>query len=51
MLVREDTSTDDLVGIATAHGILTARGGRTTRSGGCTAAGQGLSRRLHDAAH
>ena len=32
ILVREDTSTDDVVGIAGAAGILTARGGRTAHA-------------------
>jgi pyruvate,orthophosphate dikinase len=32
ILVREDTSTADLVGIAAASGILTARGGRTAHA-------------------
>lgn len=32
ILVREDTSTDDLNGIAAAKGILTARGGRTAHA-------------------
>ena len=32
MLVREDTSTDDVAGIAAAAGILTARGGRTAHA-------------------
>lgn len=32
ILVREDTSTDDFVGIASAQGILTARGGRTAHA-------------------
>ena len=32
ILVREDTSTDDVAGIAGAAGILTARGGRTAHA-------------------
>jgi pyruvate,orthophosphate dikinase len=32
ILVREDTSTDDVTGIASAAGILTARGGRTAHA-------------------
>ena len=32
ILVREDTSTDDVAGIAAAAGILTARGGRTAHA-------------------
>jgi len=32
ILVREDTSTDDVGGIASAAGILTARGGRTAHA-------------------
>ena len=32
ILVREDTSTDDITGIASAAGILTARGGRTAHA-------------------
>jgi pyruvate,orthophosphate dikinase len=32
ILVREDTSTDDVAGIASASGILTARGGRTAHA-------------------
>ncbi len=32
ILVREDTSTDDVAGIASAAGILTARGGRTAHA-------------------
>jgi len=32
ILVREDTSTEDLTGIASAAGILTARGGRTAHA-------------------
>ena len=32
ILVREDTSTDDVSGIASAAGILTARGGRTAHA-------------------
>jgi pyruvate, orthophosphate dikinase len=32
ILVREDTSTDDVKGIASAAGILTARGGRTAHA-------------------
>src|SRR5450756_2890132 len=32
ILVREDTSTEDVTGIASAAGILTARGGRTAHA-------------------
>lgn len=32
ILVREDTSTADIAGIAAAHGTLTARGGRTAHA-------------------
>lgn len=32
ILVREDTSTDDIAGIANAAGVLTARGGRTAHA-------------------
>ncbi len=32
ILVREDTSTEDVIGIASAAGILTARGGRTAHA-------------------
>ena len=32
ILVRTDTSTDDIAGIATAAGVLTARGGRTSHA-------------------
>ncbi len=32
ILVREDTSTDDVAGIASAAGMLTARGGRTAHA-------------------
>ncbi len=32
ILVREDTSTADIVGIAAAHGTLTAQGGRTAHA-------------------
>ncbi len=32
ILVREDTSTEDVIGIASAAGVLTARGGRTAHA-------------------